>query len=301
MRVGRVHERMGATDPVRNRLLALYRRFVGEPERESDVYLGFALFFGGIAFGVFGLALFLWSATLEVNSDVYWQVREIAIALAMLGLPSFVLSFVVLLPVDRRARYASGVGVAICLVAVIVFVSVYPENWNVPGGPDYTIQGIAIYAAGLAVLVASSGAGLVEQRLETAQAARAPAEDSGEEETVTDEEVQRDIEEALDEADLTWGGVERDETRRITVDTGEADIDRSGFDGKSANEHRKRDSTVDDAVAGLRNLQGGQQKQGTSDAVDDQATALRELRERQQAEQQSDPSLLERLKQRLGL
>ena len=291
---------MGANTSVQDRLLALYRRFVGEPERESDVYVGFALFFGGIAFGAIGLALFLWSATLTAGSDFYWQVREIAIVLAMLGLPSFILSFVVLLPVDQRARYASAAGVAICIVAAIVFVAVYPDSWNVRG-TDYSTEGITTYAIGLAVLVAASGAGLVEQRLESATAAIPTRESEEDEESVSDEQVRRDIEEAMDDAELTWGGVERDETRRITVETDDVDIDRSGFEGVSATETRSSGSGVDDAVAGLRNLQGGQKKQGSSAGVDDQTAALRELRERQQAEEESEPSLFQRVKRRLGL
>jgi len=292
---------MGANDPVRDRLLALYRRFVGEPERESDVYFGFALFFGGIAFGVLGLALFLWSATLTAGTEFYWQVREIAILLAMLGLPSFILSFVVLLPVDRRARYASAAGVAICIVAAVLFLWAYPSQWNV-AGTDYTTEGITTYAAGLAVLVASSGAGLVEQRLQSARAPGEPREtENGEDESVSEEAVRRDIEEAMNDAELTWGGVERDDTKRITIETDDAGIDRSGFDVTAGNESRRGGEGVDDAVAGLRQLQGGEKKQGRGDAVDDQTAALRELRERQQAEEAAEPSLFQRLKRRLGL
>ncbi len=287
---------MGANNPVRDRLLALYRRFVGEPERESDVYFGFALFFGGIAFGILGLVLFLWSATLTSGTDFYWQVREIAIAVAMLGLPSFVLSFVVLLPVDRRARYASGAGVVVCIVAAIVFVWAYPSSWNVDG-TDYATEGITVYAAGLAVLVASSGAGLVEQRLEDARATREPREQEEEREGVSDERVRRDIEEAMEDAELTWGGVERDETRRITVDIDDADGELSG----PAKESRSSSSGVDEAVAGLRNLQGGQTKAETSDGVDDQTAALQELRERQEAEEETQPSLFQRVKRWIGL
>jgi len=291
---------MAANDSLNERLLSLYRRFLGEPERESDVYVGFALFFGGIAFGVLGLALFAWSETLTEGTDFYWQVREIAIVLGMLGLPSFVVSFVVLLPVEERATYASAAGAALCVVAVVVFVSVYPSNWNVDGATDYSLEGIAIYALGLAVLVASSGAGLVEQHLESARPAGTDQEGE-EEETVTDEQVRRDIEEAMEDAELTWGGVERDETRRIKVDIDEGDIDRSGFDGVSANVSRSDGGGIDDAVAGLQGLQGGQPSEGTSEGVDNQANALRELREQQRAEQATEPSFFQRVKNRLGL
>jgi hypothetical protein len=301
MMIGDVGGHMAEETGSNERVLALYRRFFGEPESEVEVYVGFALFFGGIAFGALGLALFVWS---EIEGGLNLALRQIAIALAMLGLPAFVLSFVVLLPVDRRARYASTAGALFCVVAVGVFVFAYPENWNVKVGSraDYTTEGVTTYAAGLAVLVASAGAGLVEHRLESARTAREIREaEDREEESVTEEEVRRDIEEAMKDAELTWGGVERDDTKRITIETDDAGIDRSGFDVTAGNESRRGGEGVDDAVAGLRQLQGGEKKQGRGEAVDDQTAALRELRERQRAEQEAEPSFLQRVKRKLGL
>ena len=304
---------MATESPTENRLLALYRRFLGEPEREVEVYAGFALFFGGIALAAIGLLLYLWSAAVEANSSFFWQLREIAIVLAMLGLPAFVLSVVVLLPVDRRAIQAGAVGGGICLVALVVFVYAYPSHWNV-AGTDYSAQGIAVYAGGLAVLVASTGAALVGYHLERAQGvaagagegigpggpgAAAPGATGSGEDAVTDEQVRRDIEDAMDDAELTWGGVQKVETKRLTIDTGdEADIDRSGFDTVSAN--TASGEGVDDAVAGLRALQGGERETGKSDGVDDQTSALRELRERQR-EEDASASTVDRLRDRLGL
>jgi hypothetical protein len=290
---------MASNGSIQSRLLSFYWRLFGEPESESDVYLGFALFFGGITFGLLGLALFLGSSTasIEQGSDFFWQIREIAIVLAMLGLPSFVLSFVVLLPVDRRARYASGFGVAVCVVAVAVFVWAYPSTWNVPG-TDYSREGITIYAAGLAVLVASSGAGLVGQRLKDAETVKeirevreireeVPVErdtgdasaDTGED--VSEEQVRRDIEQAMNDTDLNWGGVERNETRKLRIETDDEGIDSSAFENLSANESRSSGAGVDEAVSGLRNMQTEEQDTATGDDVDDQTAALQELREKQ--------------------
>ncbi len=299
---------MAADDGSDNRLISLYRRYVGEPQRETDVYLGFALFFGGIALGVIGLGAFLWSVSLPAGAALFWALREIAITMAFLGLPAFILSVVVLLPVSRRVLAASSVGAFLCLVAVGVFVAVYPQNWNVQAGTDYSAQGIAVYAAGLALLVASTGSALVAHHLErasTGQAADGEAEkttasaEAGSE-TVTDERVRRDIEDAVAEADITWGGVQKTESKRLTITTEEpADIDRERFDPDAAN--TVRSGGVDDAVAGLRKLQGGNTEQTTGSGVDDQTAALQELRERQAAQQDDPQSTIGRVKERLGL
>jgi len=310
---------------LRPRLLALYRRVLGEPEREGEVYLGFALFFGGLALGVIGLASFLWSAVAyDQYSTVFYRLREVAIVLAMLGLPAFVLSLVVLLPVERRARIASGAGVLLTLVAASVFVWAYPANWNVAGSTaDYSTQGIAVYAAGLAVLAASTGAALVAHRLErartageggaasggaatggatdgTASGGSTGGGDSADPESVTEAQVQQDIEDAVEAADLTWGGVERDTTKRLTVETDEPEIDRSGLDADAANTARSEGDDIDAAVEGLRNLQGGELEQGTGDAVDEQAAALQELRERRDEEEVGEATVLDRLRERFS-
>lgn len=299
---------------IRDRLLALYRRFLGEPEREREVYVGFALFFGGLALGVLGLAGFLWSAAYTQYTTIFWQLRELAIVLAMLGLPAFVLSLVVLLPVDRRARVASVAGVLLTVAAVGVFIYAYPENWNVTGATrDYSAQIIALYAAGLAVLAASTGAGLVAHRLHRVQVMTGdPREGPGGEatgggtardsraETVSEEQVRQDIEEAIDATELTWGGVEREESKRLTVETDDAEIDGGSFDADGANTARSDGNDIDAAVDGLRKLQGGELDTGTADAVDEQTAALQELRAQQREEATEESTLFENLRERFS-
>ncbi len=291
------------------RLLAVYRRFLGEPDRERDVYLGFGLFFGGIALAAIGFGVFLWSAAAE-GTPAFWVLREIALATAFLGLPAFVLSIVVLLPVSRRARIGASAGAGICGLAVLVFVAVYPSNWNVQAAPDYSAHGIAIYAAGLAILVAATGSALVANYLArnapadvapSGQASHQASGSNGAGEAVTEEQVQNDIDEAMADAELTWGGVEKTESKRLTIETSDAEaaIDRSGFDSSKAN--TARSESVDDAVSGLRQLQGGDRETGTAEGVDDQTSALRELRQQQRHQEAADPdSLTDRAKNWLG-
>ena len=288
-----------------NPLLGYYRRYIGDPDRTVDVYAGFGLFFVGLGLGVVGVVIFLYSATLPPNTISTYSVREVAAVAAALGLPGLLLGVVVLLPVDRRMLYLGGAGSAVTLVAVGWFTTVYPYDWNVPEPPDYSAQVVALYSAGLVAVIAATGAALVAHRVErvadgaaidpdTAAASRSAGsgDDAAETdtETVTDEAVRADIERELDKTELTWGGVERSEGRRLQLDTSvvdDADIDPGTLSG-SATETRTTSGTVDDAVSQLAGLQGGTQNTASGESTDDQADALRALREQQRAEEMAE-------------
>lgn len=290
-------ERYGMTSPDADdgRLLALYRRYLGEPERTADVFVGFALFFGGIAVGAIGLLLFLASVGVPAGGELYWQLREVAIVLSVVGLPALLSSIVVLLPVSRRAEYASLGGGALCLAATGIFVAAYPQAWNV-AGTDYSPHGITVYAAGLTVLVASTGAALVAHHLERARPGEASAEAGdgsadADVDPVTDEEVRRDIDETVAASELTWGGVEQVEPKRLTLShAGDEEIDPSGFD-VAPEVRTDAGEEVDDSVQELRKLRGWEPSTARGTDVDEQTDALRALRE-QSAEEEPETGWL---------
>ena len=272
-------------------LFAYYRRYVGDPDRAIDVYAGFGLFFAGIALGLIGVVVFMYSATLPPEELSTYAVQEVAAVAAAIGLPALLFGVVVLLPVDRRMLYLAGVGTAITLVAVGLFSRTYPYNWNVSTATDYSAQVVAVYTVGLVAVIAATGGALVAHRAEqatgeatgtgdgAADAAAGASDDEGE--TVTDAEVRADIERELEDAELTWGGVERSETRRLQLDTSaidDVDVDTEKLAG-SATETRTTTGTVEDAVSNLKGLQGGEKKTASGEGTDDQAAALRELRE----------------------
>lgn len=285
-------------------LLARYRRHIGEPDRLSDVYLGFGLFFGGVAMGLLGLLLFVVERVAVGVDPVFW-LRALAFSVGALGLPILLLGVAVLLPVDRRVLVAAGSGVVVCLAAVGLFLSVYPEDWNQISGPDYSTLGVSVYAVGLVVVIAASGAALVRYHIDratpTAGADRGrQGGDSERTETVSEDRVRRDIEDAMRDAEITWGGVRKEESRSIRVETDEGNVDRSGFDGVPASETRT-DSGVDDAVASLRGLKGGEDRVDRGGGTDEQTAALQELRERERGSESAPPSLLDRIRSALGL
>ena len=290
-----------------NRLMGYYRRYVGDPDRTIDVYAGFGLFFAGIGLGLMGVVVFLYSATLPANTMSTYAVREVAAVAGAVGLPALLLGVVVLLPVDRRMLYLAGVGTAITLVGTGLFVWAYPQDWNVVSPPDYSAQIVAVYTAGLVAVIAATGGALVAHRVEQAGAAAGTAGGAGSStaavdtdadaagadaggEAVTDADVRADIERELEDAELTWGGVERSQTRRLELNTSavdDIDIDTEKLAG-SATETRTTSGTVNDAVSELKGLQGGEAKTASGEGTDDQAAKLRELREQQQREAEAE-------------
>lgn len=292
---------MSVTGP-EDRLVDWYRQHIGEPERRADVYLGFALFFGGLACGLVGLALFVTEQAISGAEKLYW-LREVAFAVGAFGLPTLLVGVTVLLPIERRARLAAVAGGAVCLLAIGLFLWAYPWNWDTTTGADYSMQGVAVYAVGLVTVVGATAAALVGyhvERVSPETAADATADSATADPEVTDEQVRRDIDEMMDNAEITWGGVRKDETRRIQLsdgDGGDGGLDTSGFDGVEATATRDSGSGVDDAVAGLRAMQGeaaGETARGSG--TDDQAAALAELREQKAAEEEESEGAVDRLR-----
>ncbi|NGM70874.1 permease [Natronolimnobius sp. AArcel1] len=263
-------------------LFDVYRRYIGEPEDRTDIYAGFSLFLGGIGLGIISLVLFLWSTNYAARSDAYFTWTEPAYALVMVALPILMLGIVVLLPSERRVQYASIAGVAVTVVAVGGFLYAYPTDWN-GYGADYTAEVIAVYAVGLAALTASTGAALIAHYLDMArEAQRIEPTDDAESESYTDEEIQSDIDAAMEDVELSWGGVQKTEHKRLSFSENEFDE----VDVDSVGTKTTRSSGVDAQVAGLKGLKGGDTKTTTSSAtVDDQTQKLKELREQQRAEE----------------
>jgi len=279
------------------RLFEWYRTYIGEPDREIDVYLGFALFFAGIGFGI---AAFVIGAVGQLTGaggpSADFIYREAAIGVGMLALPATLSSVVVLLPVSKRAVYGAVAGSTIALVGLGLFIWAYPYNWAVGSGPTYSIQVLFVYGVCLAVLLAATGGALVAYHIDRAKPRPGDfsADESDDSDDITDEQIESDIESAMEDVDLTWGGVERSEGSDLTIreTESEADMDVAGLDVEAERVHR---SGVDEQVAGLAMVKGGQKTTDRSEStVDDQTNKLAELRERKrkEAENEDDETVL---------
>jgi hypothetical protein len=269
-----------------NVLYDLYETYIGEPEEDTDVYLGFGLFFGGVGMGILSLLLLGISyGVLEYGTDPFWLWSEFAFSIAMLALPAAITGVVVLLPVEQRAVYAAGAGTAIDVLAVLWFTTAYPSTWN-NFGTTTTLGVLALYAVGFLLVVGSTGAALIADQLERYQqpgpADIEPMEEEEPEETYSDAEIQADIDSAMDGVELSWGGVERSENRSLSFSEDEmGGVSLSGGMAKTT-----RSSGVDSQINSLKAMKGGEKKTARSQStVDDQTAKLRELRERREREQ----------------
>lgn len=265
------------------RLFDWYRTYIGEPESERDVYLGFGLFTVGMLMAAAALILFLWGSTLDWRSETQFGIVQPAYALGMVALPTLMLGILVLLPTDWRLLAASGLGSVLTIGATIGFLYAYPAHWNFYGDPDYTVEVTVTYALGMVAITGSTGAALIGHYLEmarTVERVERVVEAEEEEEHYSDEEIRADIESAMDQVDLSWGGVRKTDHKRLEFTADEFDASEVGQMGVT----KSRGSSVEDQVAGLKGLRYGTEKTATSDrTVDDQTAKLKELRAKQQA------------------
>lgn len=279
------------------KLFDLYRSYIGEPDSERDVYVGFGLFLCGIVLAVVALALFVVGTRQAYRSPDFFTWVQPAYALGMLSLPVVMLGIVVLLPSERRVLAVSIVGVMITIAATVGLLHAYPDDWNGYGN-DYTVPVITVYAVGLAGITASTGAALIAHYLDLAKQIEVVQEDEEQDEHYTDEEIASDIDEAMDGVELSWGGVEKSDNTSLTFTGHEfenADIGEAGVT-------KTRSTGVQSQVAGLKGMKGGEAKTQTSTGtVDDQTAKLKELREQKQVEDvaTADDGVTSKLRSRL--
>lgn len=276
-----------------NVLIGLYERYIGEPETETDVYLGFGLFFCAVVFAVLALALFATATSLYgIRADGYFGLAQPAYLLGMLSIPLALVSITVLLPNERRVEWVGAAGTAVTLLAAGVFLTYYPDQWF-EFGTTQTLIVVGTYAVGLAVVTASTGTALVAYRLEQARAplpSEVGAQEDAAEESISEERIQSDIDEAMSEVDLTLGGIEREENRRLefTADLG----DEGEFRGTDVEpEKTVSPGGVDNNVEGLQQLKSGEPQAQTSEStVDDETAALNELKKQKERDEVPDPA-----------
>jgi len=262
-----------------NILFDLYERYIGEPETETDVYLGFGLFFVGVAFAAVALIGFVVVVAMYgYREGGYFATAQIPYTFALLAAPVTMLSIVVLLPVERRAVYGAVGGSVLTGVATVGFVVSYPNHWAEAGvGRMLAVMGT--YAVGVSVVVAATAAALIAHQLERANGTVVQEDDGSSEDgdEVTMEDVESDIDEAMEDVDLNLGGVKRSEGRNLTFST---DVSTDEMRGGTAKEPEKTVSAgVDTQVQGLRSMKTGESKKQTSSTtVDNQAAALSDIK-----------------------
>jgi hypothetical protein len=272
---------MSYSDSSEGRLFRWYRSYIGEPDREVDVYLGFALFFGAIGLGAAAFLVFFAGQTVGSLDLFTW--RKIAFSFGMASLPTALGSVIVLLPVDTRGLIGGAIGGLFCLGAIVAFIQVYPYQWD-EGSTSYSLYVMFAYSLGVATLLASTGGALVAYHIDRARPhpAEIEASETTQTESYTEAEIQDDIDQAMENVDLTWGGVEETDNSSLSLNIEEENIDTSGMQVQA---ERVKSESVDQQVDGLKAVKGGEKKTTRSTTtVDEQTAQLKELRQRKQEE-----------------
>jgi uncharacterized protein YegP (UPF0339 family) len=183
-------------------LVSLYRERIAEPSTDDEVY-GYWLFVAGLVASVVGVALFLYSSTLVTQrpsvSDpaTFWTVRQAAIVLAAGGVPLMLGGIALRLPLRNLATYLTYGGMALCLLALVWFLTVYPADWTFATGNTGVI---ALYVLGLVVIAAGAVLVPMLSGAETETASERAAREASEREGAETREELASTREERDEA-----------------------------------------------------------------------------------------------------
>src|SRR5688500_58842 len=145
--------------PRMTNLESRYDNLFGTKTSKGQLYGGFFLLIAGIVLGVAALILFFIGYNVDPQNSSYYRWREGALTV---GAAAGILLFfgpTVSLPTKTGMRILSYIGAGLCLLATVLFFFHYPEHFNLrnaaPGQADYTGLDTLIYAAGLALLIAT--------------------------------------------------------------------------------------------------------------------------------------------------
>ncbi len=175
-----------------NALVSFYTDRITEPSTNDEVY-GYWLFALGLIASVVGIAMFMYSTTLPrppaAEGGTYWMLREVGVVLAGIGVPLMLGGVAIRLPLRKLATQIVGIGVIICLAAILWFILVYPASgWPVDTGHSGVI---GLYTIGLVIIGLASVFVPLLSRAET----ETPSERAAREET---ERSSAETREALD-------------------------------------------------------------------------------------------------------
>ena len=200
--------------------MSVYTDRITEPSTADEVY-GYWLFALGLVASVVGVALFMYTATLSrppaSQGGNYWVLREVGVVLAGTGVPLMLGGVAIRLPLRRLATRIVGLGVVVCLVAILWFITVYPASgWPVDTGHSGVI---GLYTVGLLVVGLASVVVPMLSRAETETASERSAREASERER---SETEAELNAAR--ADRDAAAAERDEAR-AAVDAANAELE----------------------------------------------------------------------------
>ncbi|MFC3957268.1 DUF1508 domain-containing protein [Halovivax cerinus] len=137
-----------------NTLFRLYENYVGEQESKKDVY-GYWLFVLGFVVGLVAVVIYAVNyGAVEPGTPTERFISKVVGIVGSVGVTVMLFGLVLMLPVRRRAIYASVVGLVITFAGIASFGIAYPYHWRLdsPAGDDYTLHVIALYTIGIGII-----------------------------------------------------------------------------------------------------------------------------------------------------
>ena len=131
-------------------LTGIYREYIGDPDDRTTVY-GYWLYVVAYVLGLLAIVMFVTGE--QVVSGRPFVVREAAVAMGAVAGVLLLLGVVLQMPIRRGGQVLAGLGTAVALVGVWLFLEAYPRNWAGSGPADQTNVVLLTYGIGLAVLI----------------------------------------------------------------------------------------------------------------------------------------------------
>lgn len=262
---------------------------------QREIRLSSAFVLGGVCLGLAGFGVIA-LAQMQLPAGEPQPLRELGAVLGGSGLLVLLWGILLGLPAHQSLRALGVGGVAIAAVGIAAFVGAYPQNWGRLGVTDHIVPVLATYVTGLVILVAATFASLVADFVLRMQVRGRLRGELGRE--PTDDEIRRDIDEAMRRHKVTWGGVVADTGKGIRVKAEDLPSDWQVVMPKVGREtiaSGERAAQLDLAVDKLLDFRGGRQRRGElpESGVGDAADALRAMRTAK--ESAPKPGLLDRL------
>ncbi|MGQ0536328.1 MAG: DUF7139 domain-containing protein [Methanobacteriota archaeon] len=187
------------------------RTWMGQDEAafsERRLHGSFTLYIAGGVLVLAAVALLVFGQTYPATRDLQttrYFLREAGGAVAGAGTIVLFLGKLFALYTKRYMRLLGYAGALVSVVGVGGFLWAYPAHWGVPGVEDRSVPVAIVLTAGLALLVSATFAASVANLVLRSRVRGALWDTLGRE--PTDEEIDRDIEDALRKHRYTWGGI----------------------------------------------------------------------------------------------
>lgn len=245
---------------------------------EGRLHLAFLLFVSGAVLLLAAAVLFVVAQVFPHTFDLSMRfvLRHVGGITGGVGATLLFVGIVAALSTRPYMRWLAIAGAVVSLVGVAGFGYAYPHHWGI--GQDLSIPVIVTLTVGFAVMIGATFASTVSNLI-LRQRIRAELRDELGREP-TDEEVRRDVEEALAMYDYTWGGTRVDRTKGLRIS--EEHVDQLEVHGWKFQESEDADTAgLDRSTQMLTALRGGVEKEGELElgGVDQKGAALKRLRE----------------------